>query len=63
MKGVLSFPSCTLFEIKMLTLTQYIFTPVLNIGVAVNVIVASLPPNFKVAPLRWMGLAILFYKH
>ena len=43
----------------MLTLTQYIFTPVLNTGVAVNVIVASLPPNFKVAPLRWMGLAIV----
>ena len=41
---------------------QYIVTPVLNIGVAVNVIVASLPPNFKVAPLRWMGLAISFYK-
>merc|ERR1711973_622927 len=30
--------------------------PVLNIGVAVNVIVASLPPYFKVAPFRWMGL-------
>ena len=46
----------------MSTLTQYIFTPVLNIGVAINIIVASLPPNFKVAPLRWMSLAILFYK-
>ena len=32
--------------------------PVGNVGMGVNVIVASVPSNFEMASLRWMGLTI-----
>ena len=39
-----------------------IMKPVGNVGMGVNVIVASVPSNFEVASLSWMGLTILMVK-
>ena len=45
------------FTISVFVATIIIITrPVRNVGMGVNVIVATVPANSEVTPLRWMSL-------